>query len=104
MTERQPSLPRLRTTAAETDGAGGVTPLAINHPIEFLVDLLGATKIVPEERLALAGDRARLTGSFARALVDEGIATSAGIAHHHAVQFRLPIVDLATMEIDDNAV
>lgn len=105
MTEHQTSLPRLRTTAAESDGVGGgLTPFGVAQSVELLVDLIGATKLVPEDRLAGAADRARLTGSFARALVEEGIATSAGIAHRHAVQFRLPLIDFATTQVDDHAV
>ena len=104
MTERQTSLPRLRTTAAEGDVSGVAAPDGVDGPIEFLADLIGATKLVPQERLAAVADRARLTGSFGRALVDEGIATSAGIAHRHAVQFRLPLVDFASLDVDENAV
>ena len=104
MTEHQTSLPRLRTTAAESNGGGGPAPFGIAETVELLVDLIGATKLVPEDQLALAGGRARQTGSFARALVEEGIATSAGIAHRHAVQFRLPRIDFATTEVDEQAV
>ena len=104
MSERQTSLPRLRTTAPfATDGAGGVAPFGVAESVELLVDLIGATKLVPQDKLALAAGRARLTGSFGRALVEEGIATSAGIAHHHAVQFRLPLIDFSTTVIDESA-
>jgi len=104
VTENQTNLPRLRTTAAETDGVNGDAPINVAESVDFLVDLLAATKLVPQDRLALAGGRARQSGHFARALVEEGIATSAGIAHRHAVQFRLPLIDFATTEVDEDAV
>ncbi len=105
MSDRQTSLPRLRTTvAAETNGGDGVAPFGVAESVELLLDLIGATKLVPEDQLALAGSRARQTGAFARALVDEGIATSMGVARHHAAQFRLPLIELESTEIDENAV
>ena len=103
MTEHQTSLPRLRTKAVETDGVDGPAPVGGGESVDLLVDLLGATKLVPADKLARLDERARQTGSFARALVDEGIATSAGIAHRHAVQFRLPLIDFSTTEIDETA-
>jgi type IV pilus assembly protein PilB len=109
MTERETQFPRLRTaplTGAETGTPGLVTPapFGVAESVELLVDLLGATGLVQADKLALARGRARQTGSLARALVDEGIATSDGIARHHAAQFRLPLVDLAHTGVDENAV
>jgi type IV pilus assembly protein PilB len=80
-----------------------LAPVGVSESVELLVDLIGATRLVPEDQLALAADRARQTGSFARALVDEGVASSTGIARHHAAQFRLPLIDFATTEIDEGA-
>jgi type IV pilus assembly protein PilB len=93
----------LRTAVAETDGVGGPASPGAADSIDLVVDLIAATKLVPEDRLALAVDRARETGSLARALVEEGIATSEGIARRHAAQFRMPLVDFATTPIDDKA-
>jgi type IV pilus assembly protein PilB len=92
------------TTAVETDGADGVVPIAGAESVDMLLDLIGATKLIPEDKLARAEERARQTGSFARALVEEGIASSQGIAHRHAVQFRLPLIDFATSGVDEMAV
>ncbi len=104
MAERQTNLPRLRTTPlVESGGIGGLVPFGVAESVELLVDLLGATKLVAEDQLALARGRARQTGSLARALLDEGIATSEGIARHHAAQFRLPLVDLATSGVEETA-
>ncbi len=105
MTDRQTSLPRLRTTAAaETVGSGGHALASVAESVDLLVDLIGETKLIPAERLARAAERARQTGSLSQALVQEGIATGEGIARRHATQFRLPLIDFVATEIDENAV
>jgi type IV pilus assembly protein PilB len=104
MPDRQPSLPRLRTTAVQPGGGGVAAPFGVGDSIDLLVDLIGQTQLVNPGRLALAGDRARQTGSLARALVEEGIATSEGIARHHATQFGLPLIEFSTTPIDEAAV
>ncbi|HLX31154.1 MAG TPA: GspE/PulE family protein [Gaiellaceae bacterium] len=110
MNDRRPDLPRLRTAPLTGTGAdpgpglSGLAPFGVAESVELLVDLLGATGLVAADRLALARGRARQTGSLARALVDEGIATSEGIARHHAAQFRLPLVDLAATGVEEEAV
>src|SRR5581483_2379990 len=88
MTERQTNLPRLRTTPliGTRSSLGAPAPFGVAESVELLVDLLGATGLVAADKLALARGRARQTGSLAGALVDEGIATSEGVARHHAVQ------------------
>ena len=42
-----------------------------------MIDLLAATKLVPEDKLALARGRAQQTRSVAAALVEEGVASFA---------------------------
>src|SRR5262249_37298686 len=64
---------------------------------------LGRTQLVPADKLALAGERARQTGSLALALVEEGVASSEGVARHRAEQFGLPLVDFVTTSIDESA-
>jgi type IV pilus assembly protein PilB len=102
MSDHQASLPRLRTPGAETDGVGGPAPSG-GTSVDLVVDLIGATRLVPADKLALAGERARLSGSLPRALVEEGIATSLGVARRHAAQFRLPLVDFDTTPVDEMA-
>jgi len=106
MTERQTNLPRLRTTPliGTRSSLGAPAPFGVAESVELLVDLLGATGLVAADKLALARGRARQTGSLAGALVDEGIATSEGVARHHAAQFRLPLIDLAATGVDEHAV
>src|SRR5690242_5398723 len=88
--------------------AGGLrAPLGgeygINELAELVADLLAATQLVPADELALARGRARTTGSFAQALVEEGVASSEGIARILAARHQLPLVDLALADVDETA-
>jgi type IV pilus assembly protein PilB len=75
----------------------------INPTAELVADLLSATELVPEDKLAIARGRAGQTGSLAQALVDEGIATSQGVARMLATRFGLPLIDLMGTEVDPEA-
>jgi type IV pilus assembly protein PilB len=102
--QQQP--PALRTVGNEgiQSGAqplGGGMP--INAVAELVVDLLAATGLVPPDKLALVRGRAQLGGSLSQAILDEGIATSEGIARSLATRFQLPLVDLAMSPVDDDA-
>jgi type IV pilus assembly protein PilB len=102
-------IPQLRTTgdappvtpstAAPLSGEGYGT----NDLAELVVDLLAATQLVPEDKLALVRGRAKQTGSLPRALVEEGVASSDGIARMVAARHQLPLVDLAFSGVDENA-
>jgi type IV pilus assembly protein PilB len=74
-----------------------------NDAVELVVDLLAATKLVPADKLALARGRARQTGSLANALVEEGVASSEGIARILAARHRLPLIDLMLVGVDPEA-
>jgi type IV pilus assembly protein PilB len=76
---------------------------AINETAELLADLLAATKLVPEDKLALARGRAGQSGSLAQALVDEGVASPEGIARTLAARYQLPLVDLQATGVDPEA-
>jgi type IV pilus assembly protein PilB len=76
----------------------GVNPMA-----ELLADLLAATGLVPDDKLALARGRAGAGGSLAQALVAEGVATQEGIARTLASRYQLPLVDLAKAGVDPTA-
>ena len=75
----------------------------INARAELLADLLAATGLIPDDKLALARGRAGTTGSLAQALIDEGIATQAGIARTLAARYQLPLVDLAEAGVQVDA-
>ena len=87
--------------------AGGLrAPLGeygINELAELVADLLSATELVPEDKLAIARGRARQTGSFAQALVEEGIASPDGIARILAARHQLPLIDLSLAGVDEGA-
>jgi type IV pilus assembly protein PilB len=102
MSDHEPPVQDLTTGAPSTTGpVGSGLPalrgagVPIDESGELVADLLAATKLVPEDKLALARGRARQSGSFAAALVAEGIASSEGIARILAARHNLPLVDLA---------
>jgi type IV pilus assembly protein PilB len=106
--EREPPIPSLRTgtdeTAAQTSGADPLsTPYSIAESVELVVDLLAATRLVPDDKLALARGRAQQTRSLATALVEEGVASSEGIARMLAARHQLPLIDLALIGVDEDA-
>jgi type IV pilus assembly protein PilB len=76
---------------------------AVNDAVELVVDLLSATKLVAPDKLALARGRAPQSGSLSSALVEEGVASSEGIARILATRHRLPLVDLAFTGVDPTA-
>jgi type IV pilus assembly protein PilB len=104
-TDREPPLPSLRTGRPEAGQAGEPlsTPYGVNESIELVIDLLSATKLVPEDKLALARGRAQQTRSLAAALVEEGVASSEGIAKMLAARHQLPLVDLAFAGVNEDA-
>jgi type IV pilus assembly protein PilB len=104
VSENETEAPSLRTTGEQPVGGGLQRGgPAINESVELVVDLLSATKLVPADKLALARGRAQQTGSLANALVEEGAASSEGIARILATRHRLPLVDLAFTSVDEAA-
>src|ERR1044072_2483909 len=100
----------LRTVPSQGSDApatpGGPTPAGapgVNETAELLADLLAATGLIPDDKLALAKGRAGASGALAQALVDEGIATSEGIARTLAARHPLPLIDLAAVTVDPAA-
>src|SRR5215218_10696515 len=96
--------PRLRTPGTAGDvGTSGAEPLrsgmAVNAMAELVVDLLSATGLVPEDKLAMVRGRAG-QGSLAQAIVDEGVAPPEGIARSLAVRYQVALVDLALAGVD----
>jgi type IV pilus assembly protein PilB len=66
----------------------------VDTAVELVAGLIAATGLLPEDRLALARGRAAEEGSFAEALVAEGLASSEGVARTLAARHRFPYVDL----------
>ncbi len=77
-------------------------PFPVNALAELLHDLLASTGLVAEDKLALVRGRAA-TGSFAEALLAEGVASGDGIARALAARHHLPLIDLALTNIDAEA-
>jgi type IV pilus assembly protein PilB len=106
MADDEFELPQLRTSA-DAPPARGAEPLGgqygVNELAELVVDLLEATQLIPDDKLALVRGRAQTTGSLPRALVEEGVASADGIARMVAARHQLPLVDLAFSGVDDDA-
>src|SRR5712691_4644982 len=106
MSNREPDTPSLRTAGSQPARPG--VPLSgegfgADAAVELVVDLLAATKLVPADKLALARGRAQQTGSLSAALVEEGVASSEGIARILSARHRLPLIDLAFTGVDEAA-
>jgi type IV pilus assembly protein PilB len=69
---------------------------------ELVADLIAATGLVPPDKLPAVRARAA-QGSLAQALVDEGVASSEGIARTLAARHHLPLVDLPLVGVDPEA-
>ena len=99
------TVPSQGADAPPTTG-GGLRPEnapRINASAELLADLLAATGLIPEDKLALARGRAGSAGSLAEALIEEGVATPEGIARTYAARYQLPLVDLTEVGVDAEA-
>ena len=89
----------LRTVSGEEIAAqeGAAAPLQaafdVNPLAELVADVIEATGILAPDKLAFVRDRAR-TGSFAQALVEEGLAEGESIARSFAHRHNLPVVDI----------
>src|SRR6266568_4776785 len=99
--------PNLRTHGLE-QGADAVrpNPLQPSHGVNtaavLVADLIAATGLLGPDRLAQVGARASQNGgSFAQALLDEGLATGDGIARLLATRHGLPFVELALAGVED---
>ena len=106
MSDDDQPIPSLRTAQPGT-GQGDAQPLStpygVNESVELVVDLLSATRLVSDDKLALARGRAQQTRSLAAALVEEGVASSDGIARMVAARHQLPLIDLALAGVDEDA-
>jgi type IV pilus assembly protein PilB len=98
---------KLRTVAENESGAEAeASPLQPAFPVnalaELVADIIEATGLVPADRLAFVRDKAR-TGSFAQALVDQGLAEGMTIARALASRHNLPLIDLVDTGISPDA-
>jgi type IV pilus assembly protein PilB len=96
-----PEQPTLRTTDPATgQGAAPLQPAAtVNPQAELVLDLLAASGLVPDDRLAVVKGRAGQGGSIAQALVEEGLASSDGVARILAARSGMPLVELGLIGV-----
>ncbi|MGB2952048.1 MAG: ATPase, T2SS/T4P/T4SS family [Gaiellaceae bacterium] len=105
-TERPPNLRTAGQQGGETGAAEGGLPEApfeVNALAELVADLIAATGLVTPDKLAVARGRAGQAGSLAQAIVEEGLASSEGVARMLAARYQLPLVDLALAGVDEEA-
>ncbi len=97
--------PPILRTVAPADGdttapaARPQAPFALNAQTELVAALIATTGLIPADKLALVRGRAG-QGSLAQAIVDEGAATSEGIARALAGRYGMPLVDLPAVGVD----
>ena len=75
------------------------TPFGVDETAGLVLDLLGHTALVSSDALALVRERAANGSPLTQALIDEGVATSDGVARMLAVRHHLQIVDLPTVGV-----
>ena len=98
--------PSLRTVGNDDVGTGALqqpgAPFELNPLTELVADLLASTGLIPADKLALIRGRAG-QGSIAQAIIDEGVASSDGIARTLAARYGMPLVDLLSTKVDEEA-
>src|SRR5713226_2237625 len=101
--------PNLRIAGSDKGTAGApADPLQPSHGVnttaELVADLIGATGLLGPDRVAQVRGRAAQTrGSFAQALLDEGLASGDGLARLLATRHGLPYVELTFTGVDKEA-
>jgi type IV pilus assembly protein PilB len=88
------SKPRLSTLDRAHEPDEDTSSFAANESADQLADLLEATGLVPHDGLELVRQRADASGSFAEALIEEGLGSSEAAARALARRTGLPLVDL----------
>jgi type IV pilus assembly protein PilB len=99
--------PQLRTVAnIDADAESSAAPLQpafdVNPLAELVADVIEATGLLPGDKLAFVRERAR-TGSFAQALVEEGLAEGASIARTLAAKHGMEVVDIVERGVQPEA-
>jgi type IV pilus assembly protein PilB len=96
-----------KSGAEEAPPPGGEPGLPAGFPVnevaELVADLIESTGLVSPDRLAAVRGRVKQGGSFAQAILDEGVATSEGLARTLASRFQLPFIDLPLTGVSEEA-
>jgi type IV pilus assembly protein PilB len=94
---------RVAVNDCEDDQTMPSSEMSVADFVRGVADLLSMTQLVPDDRLSSVRDRAIGTGSLPQALVEEGVATTEGIARMLAARHGLPLVDLSLSGVDEGA-
>ena len=70
---------------------------------DLVSEIILDSGLLPQDKVDLARARTAVGGTFAEALVEEGFASSLGVARSLAEQYHLPLVDLAIAGVDAGA-
>jgi type IV pilus assembly protein PilB len=79
------------------------TGFGVNETAELVLDLIGRTGVLAPDLLALVHGRTADGVSVTRALIEEGAATSDGVARMLAVRHHLPLLDLGSVGVAPDA-
>jgi type IV pilus assembly protein PilB len=71
----------------------------VNETAELVLDLLSRTDLVAPDVLALVRGRTARGATVSQALIDEGAATSDGMARMLAARHHLPLIDLSSVGV-----
>jgi type IV pilus assembly protein PilB len=101
-------LPKLRTSGQtgqeQAAGESGLPAFPVNELAELVADLIESTGLIPGDKIALVRGRVKQGGSFAQAVLEEGVASPDGIARTLASRFHLPFVELPVVGVNPDAV
>jgi type IV pilus assembly protein PilB len=105
--DEQPRLHSVPPIGAEhevhpAEGDNGSTDKGNPDHSDLVAELVSESGLLPPDKVEAVRLSAR-GGSFARALLDEGLANSLGIARNLAELYHLPLVDLAVEGVDIEA-
>jgi type IV pilus assembly protein PilB len=105
---KRPNKLRLSGKSGAIDAPAGVDAglpagHAVNEVAELVADLIESTGLVSPDRLAAVRGRVKQGGSFAQAVLEEGVATPEGLARTLASRFQLPFIDLPLTGVDEHA-
>jgi type IV pilus assembly protein PilB len=78
-------------------------PFELDRGTQLVADLLEATGLLKLEQMQIVRDRAGPRGSVAQAILDEGFASSEGMARILASRYQLPLVDLLSAGVAEEA-
>jgi len=100
--DKTPDL-RLIDAGGEESGAPKAAAPGGGNAGELVAEVILDSGLLPQDKIDLARVRTAGGSSFADALVEEGFASSLGVARSLAEQYHLPLVDLAIAGVDAGA-